>query len=117
MDSVIAEIGRSLLSAIPDIIAWTVGIMLAVKMIKRGGLRDEKLLLIGCCLMLARCILSPVVRELVTSWIRGKGVSYLTVGQTLTYTQIPLIIVSLAGFICLVIAFWMKFRIKKREPV
>jgi ABC-type Fe3+-siderophore transport system permease subunit len=117
MDSVIAEIGSSLLNAVPDIIAWTAGIVLAVIMVRRGGLKPEKLLLTGCCLMLAETILSPVVRELVMDWVRGNDTSYLAVGQTVTYTQIPLIIVSLAGIVCLVWAFWIRFHVKKQGEI
>jgi ABC-type Fe3+-siderophore transport system permease subunit len=117
MDSVIAEIGSSLLNAVPDIIAWTFGIVLAVIMLRRDGLKPEKLLLAGCCLMLAVTVLSPIVRELVMDWVRGNNASYLTVGQTMSYTQIPLAVLSLAGIICLVIAFWIKFRVKKQGEI
>lgn len=116
MDSVIAEIGSSLLkNAIPDIIAWTVGIVLAVIMIRRGGLKAEKLLLTGCCLMLVETVLSPVVRELVMNWVGGNDAPAISYARAALYIQIPMVVISLAGFICLVIAFWIKFRVKKQE--
>jgi hypothetical protein len=117
MDSVIAEIGSSLLNAVPDIIAWTAGIVLAVIMIRRGGLKPEKLLLTGCSLLLLKSILSPVIRELVMNWSRGNNTSALSYAQAALYITIPQLLLSLAGFVCLVIAFWIKFRVKKGETV
>ncbi|MFC1900218.1 hypothetical protein ACFLYN_01355 [Chloroflexota bacterium] len=117
MDTVIAEISISLLNAVPDIIAWTVGIVLAVIMVRRGGMKAEKLLLIGCCLMLAEAILSPVTRELIMNWVRGNNTSAISFAQAASYITIPRVVLSLAGFICLVWAFWIKFRVKKVEAV
>ncbi len=118
MDSVIAEIGSSLLNnAIPDIIVWTFGIVLAAIMLKRGGLKAEKLLLAGCCLMLAETVLNPVIRGLVMGWVEGKGMSYISIGQTISYSTIPLAVISLAGLVCLVWAFWIKFRVKKQGVI
>ena len=107
-----STIGTSIINAVPDIIAWTAGIVLAVIMIRRGGLKPEKLLLTGCSLLLLKSILSPVIRELVMNWSRGDGLSYVLVAW---YNTIPQLLLNLAGFICLVIAFWIKFRVKKQE--
>jgi hypothetical protein len=112
-----STISTSLLNAVPDIIAWTLGIVLAVMMIRRGGLKPEKLLLTGCCLMSAEIVLSPIVRELVMNWIKGNNTSALSYGQAALYITIPQLVLSLAGFICLVVAFWIKFRVKKQETM
>ena len=103
--------GLRLLENIPAIAAWCTGLVLAVLMVKRGGGKAEKLLLAGCCLMLIIELVQPFLVELARQ-LSEERFSAATYGAIIS---IPLSILGLAGFICLIIAFWMRFRRKKQE--
>jgi hypothetical protein len=103
--------GLRLLENIPAIAAWCTGMVLAVIMVRRGGGKTEKLLLAGCCLMLIIELSQPFLIELVRQLSEGRFSA--TMYQAVI--SIPLSILGLAGFVCLIIAFWMRFRRKKQE--
>jgi hypothetical protein len=103
--------GLRLLENIPAIAAWCTGLVLAVIMLKRGGGKAEKLLLAGCCLMLIIELVQPFLVELARQLSEER---YGVVGFAMIIS-VPSSIVSLAGFVCLIIAFWMRFRRKKQE--
>ena len=119
-----SSIGLALLSRSPMLVAWIVGIVLAARMLKRGGGKAERLLLIGCCLMLAESLISPFSTVLMT-WLMAHQTmpSYRTVGFFSLIFRIPLGIINLAGIVCLVYAFWIKFkasstpRLTSKEPI
>ncbi len=107
----IAEI--SILNHIPELVAWLFGIALAVLMVRRGGGRAEKLLLAGCALMFISALVSPLLSELVQSLMFEEGMSNLSRAQMMAlFVSLPRGILTLAGFICLVWAFWVRFRIR-----
>ena len=115
MDSFIAEIGSSLLKNTPELMAWLFGIVLAVVMLRRGGARAEKLLLAGCSLVFLVDLINPLVRELVRRWMSEQDMSYVSAAQTIGLASLPMTVLSLAGLVCLVWAFWMRFRKERRE--
>lgn len=101
----------------PMLVAWIVGVVLAARMRKRGGGKAERLLLIGCCLMLAQQVAGPFP-QVFTLWLISERVATTTVdsiGWASTMMAIPLGVIGLAGFVCLVCAFWMKFRTSLRS--
>ncbi len=98
--------GSSLLGQTPELVAWGIGIFLAVLMLRRGGGKAEKLLLAGCSLMFAVKIISWYL-GIITPWIREQAISAQGMGVIYSLARgLP----SLAGFIYLVIAFWVRFR-------
>ena len=103
--------GLRLLENIPEIAAWGTGIVLAVMMVRRGGGKAEKLLLAGCCLMFIIELGHPFLIELARrlSEDRFGAVTYGAI------ISIPSTILGLAGFVCLIIAFWIRFRRKRQE--
>ena len=107
----------SILRYIPELLAWLIGIVLAVLMVRRGGGKAEKLLLAGCSLMFFTKLASPLLHELV-QWLEAeRGMSNIDIAQTMGLAiNLPFTILSIAGFVCLVIAFWVRFRIRKQEP-
>ncbi len=114
--SIIETIGPSLLKNTPELMAWLLGIVLGVIMVRRGGGKAEKLLLAGCCLMFAVKLASPLLHELVQSLPRD-GMSYAQIASRMSlFAGIPTSILGLAGFICLVWAFWVRFRARRQEP-
>ena len=104
-----------LLSVSPIIVAWIIGIVIAARMMKRGGGKAERLLLIGCCLMLAESLVSPFSTVLMLWLIAERAISAQGYGFTMSIARIPLAIISLAGIVCLVYAFWIKFRSSLRR--
>ena len=111
-----ASVGPALLFKSPILVAWIVGIVLAARMLKKGGGKAERLLLIGCCLLLAESLISPFSTVLML-WLMNHQTmpAARTVGFFSLIFRIPLGILSLAGIVCLVYAFWMKFRSSLRR--
>jgi len=114
MEISVQMIGISMLRYIPEILAWLFGVVLAVLMVRRGESKTEKLLLAGCCLMFLARLITPVLWVLVQSLVSGQDAGYLTSLQALGWTNIPVTILGLAGFVCLVWAFWVRFRVKRQ---
>ncbi len=114
-DIVIVHI--SFLGQIPGLLAWLIGIVLAVIMVRRGGGKAEKLLLAGCSLMFVVKLAAPLLNELV-QWLGAeRGMSNIDIAQTMGLAiNLPFSILSIAGFVCLVLAFWVRFRGEKQVP-
>lgn len=105
-------IGPSLARHIPELLGWLVGFILAVRMLRRGGGKAEKLFLAGCSLLVVLHLASPFLSGLVSSLLRQGWRSPQTPGLIL---QLPVAILSLAGLFCLVYAFWLKFWTRRSE--
>jgi hypothetical protein len=106
----------SILRYVPEMLAWLVGIVLAVLMVRRGGGKAEKLLLAGCSLMFAVKLVTPLLSEVVQS-LSQSGMSYEEIANRMSlFSGIPTSVLALAGLVCLVIAFWARFRAKRQEP-
>lgn len=104
----------SIFRYIPEILSWLIGIILAIIMMRRGGGRAEKLFLAGCSLMFAARLASPLLNEFVQSLPRN-GMSYTEIARRMSlFAGIPTSILALAGLVCLVWAFWVRFAGKER---
>ena len=104
-------VSPSLIRHIPELVAWLIGIVLAVKMVRRGGGKTEKLLLSGCSLMFAAQLVSPFLSGLVSLLLREGWRTPQTVGL---FLSLPMSILRIAGLVCLVYAFWVRFRAMKQ---
>ena len=83
---------------------------MAVLMVRRGGARAEKLFLAGCSLMFTVEVISWCL-GLMIPWLREQGISAQGIGIVYSLAAgLP----SLAGSICLVIAFWVRFRVERQ---
>jgi hypothetical protein len=109
MNTSVQIVDISILRHVPEMLAWLFGIVLAAIMIRRGGAKAEKLLLAGCILMFAVGVISMLLSGLMP-WLREQSLSAQQLGLALSIQSIP----GLAGFVCLVIAFWMRFRAGRR---
>ena len=92
------------------LLAWLVGIVLAVCMLRRGGEKAEKLLLAGCSLMFVAQLLRPFLTGLVLWLVAERGMSRAS-ASGLAFS-LPVSILSMAGIICLVFAFWTRWKSK-----
>jgi hypothetical protein len=100
----------SILRYIPELLAWGFGIALAVLMVRRGGGKTEKLFLAGCSLIFVTRLASPLLSGFVQRLVSEQGMSYIDIAQTVGLAvSLPMGILGLAGFVCLVLAFWMRF--------
>jgi hypothetical protein len=93
--------------------AWIVAIVFALRMVKHGGDKPERLFLIGACLMLTSSVVQSATSGL-TSWLPHKlieaGTDYTTVGLIFSSINYVRAIISFAGIIFLVYAYWRKFK-------
>ncbi len=103
-----------LLGSIPLLLAWLVGIVLAVLMLRRGGEKAEKLLLAGCSLMFVAQIVKPFLMGL-TLWLVGEHGMTRVSALGLAFS-LPNAILSMAGIVCLILAFWFRWRTKAATP-
>ncbi|MFC1957964.1 hypothetical protein ACFLVQ_00145 [Chloroflexota bacterium] len=98
----------SLFASIPGFLAWIVGIVIATLMLKRGGGKAEKLLLTGCSLMFAALLARPFLTALALRLVsEHQGTSFSSVGLVVS---LPLGTLDMAGVICLIFAFWIRWR-------
>ena len=108
-------LGNALVNNIPAYIVWIFGIVMAVIMLRRGGKGGVKLLLAGCILMFVSALVSPFIRTIINAWLVADDIRIAA--RTMSLVNIPVTIVSTAGIICLVIAFWKQFWRKKGASV
>jgi len=106
-------IGSSFLGHIPSLVAWLVGIVFAMRMVRQGGGKAEKLLLAGCSLMFGAQLVSPFLSGLLRWLIHEQGMSR-TLASGLA-VSLPMGVLGLAGIVCLVYAFWRRFWTRKQE--
>ena len=112
MDS---ELTYMILGILPSVIvlaAWIAALVFAIRMVGKGGGSPEKLLLIGVCLMLVSSLISiatPLLVPLMAAGITSPA-DQLSMIQFLGAAGIFNALLSLAGIILVVIAFWKKFK-------
>jgi hypothetical protein len=109
-----------ILGALPAFIyvaAWTVAVVFAVKMTRHNGGRAERFLLIGTSLMLANsivgCAWAVLYPWLIPNLIEA-GTDHQTIVLMSSVIRFVGAFISLGGIICLIYAFWRKFRSSKK---
>jgi drug/metabolite transporter (DMT)-like permease len=117
MTSFVQVVGSSLLMDIPELVAWLFGVVLAVIMVRRGGGGAERLMLAGCCLMFVAALSGSLLSGLVQSLLFEEGMSNISRAEMIAlFVSVPVGVLSLAGFVCLVFAFWKRFKVRGRVP-
>jgi len=107
-------IGR-LLFLVPSLVGWIVAVVLAAIMLKRGGARAERFLVIGASLMLLGSFLD-IPTPALSMWLSvARGMTNVEAASVLSVFGLVRGCIGLAGIICLVYAFWVKF--KRHESV
>jgi len=102
-----------LLSSIPVLVGWIIAVVLAAIMLKRGGARAERFLLIGACLMLLASILA-IPTSAFGMWLHtSREMTNVQAASWLSIFGLIRGLIGLAGIICLVYAFWLKFKTAK----
>jgi len=101
-------IGTTFPAHIPYLAAWLVGIVIAVRMLRRDGGKTEKLLLAGCSLMFVSRLASPFLTGL-SLWLISQG-GMTRVDAADLVVSFPTSILSMAGIVCLILAFWTRWK-------
>lgn len=103
-------VGPAFLGNIPMLLAWLVGIVLAVRMVRRGGGKAEKLLLAGCSIMFVAQIVGPFLSGLALWLVHEHGMTRAS-ASGLAFS-LPITILSMAGIVSLIYAFWTRWKTK-----
>lgn len=106
-------VNPSLMRHAPELLGWLAGMVFAVRMVRRGGGKAEKLFLSGCSLVFLIQLAFPFLTGLVWWLIHERGISRaLASGLAVS---LPAGVLGTAGLVCLVYAFWLRFWIRKQE--
>ena len=93
----------------PALIFWIAVIVLAAIVLGRGGGRAERFLIAGAGIKITGNLLNiPMV--FIIPWLVGRGYSQDYAISAASNCGIFLNVVGMAGIICLVYAFWVKFK-------
>ena len=98
-------------TAAPALVLWIAVIVFAIMMLKRGGGRAERFLVAGAGLKIIGNLLSTL-SIVIIPWLvsAGYGVDYAS--PVVTGYGMFWKVVGMAGIVCLVYAFWVKFRLR-----
>ena len=103
-----------LIGIAPALLFWIAVIVLAIIMLRRGGGRAERFLIAGASIkIIANLLTVPTV--FIVPWLVDGGYSMHSAASIATYCGIFINIISMAGIICLVYAFWIKFKMRNIE--
>ena len=97
-----------LASNAPVLLFWIAVIVIAAAWLKRGGGKAERFIIAGAAIKITGNLLT-IPLSFMHLWLRAAGydLDFIT-GITSAY-GIFLNVISMAGIICLIYAFWVKF--------
>ncbi len=105
-----------LIGVAPGLTFWIVVIVLVAGMLHRGGGRAERFLVAGASIKILSNLLNiPVVA--IVPWLVDRGYSVTDAISWLSGYGIFCNVVGMAGIICLVYAFWVKFKARTLESI
>ncbi len=90
--------------------------VLAAFMLKRGGGKAEKLLLVGCSLMFISQLGRPFLTGLAIWLAANPEITRVQAASTAGLLRLPLAILDMVGIVCLLFAFWFRWRTKSPVP-
>ncbi|MBA7636752.1 hypothetical protein ES703_44380 [subsurface metagenome] len=102
-----------LVSSAPPLVGWIVAVVLAAIMLRRGRGRAERFLLAGASLMLVQSLIAITTTAVSTWLIVDRGMAIVEAASMLSVFGLVRGCIGLAGIICLVYAFWVKFGLGK----
>jgi hypothetical protein len=106
-----SEFLMMLAGSTPALILWIAVIIFAVVMLRRGGGRAERFLIAGASLKIISNLLG-IITPAIMIWLLDAGYSKNYANSIASGYGIFLNIIGMAGIICLVYAFWVKFKTK-----
>jgi hypothetical protein len=97
------------LARTPILAFWIAVIIFGAVMLGRSGGRAERFLITGAIIKIAANVLS-IPSPVISSWLIGEGHEITDISTFNTGYSIVLGIISMAGIVCLIYAFWIKFK-------
>ena len=98
-----------LMGSAPALILWIAVVIFATIMLRRGGGRAERFLISGAGLKIISNLLI-LASFAILHWLINKGYSMDYANSVVSGYGIFCKVVGMAGIICLVYAFWVRFR-------
>ena len=98
----------------PALVLWIAVIVFAAVMLRRGGGRAERFLLAGGIIKLAGILLS-IPSLFIMPWLIGMGYGMAYTSSVISGWDMFLKVIGMAGIVCLVYAFWVKFKDRNIE--
>ena len=97
------------ISAIPALVFWIAVVVFVTVRLRPGGGRAERFLIIGAVLeIISSLVRIPTIA--IIPWLIGKGYSMDYAFSLLSGYGIFSNVVGMAGVICFIYAFWVKFK-------
>jgi hypothetical protein len=112
----ITEFLIMLASVSPALVLWIAVIIFAAVMLRRGGGRAERFLITGAGIKIIANLLR-IPAAFITLWLVDGGHSMDYANSVSNYCGIFLDIIGMAGILCLIYAFWVKFKTGNLEGV
>lgn len=110
----LAEFSMILIGYAPTLAFWIAVIVFAAIWLRRGGGRAERFLIAGASLKIIGNLLGiPTV--FIIPWLVDKGYSPADAISASSGWGIFLNLIGMAGIICLIYAFWVKFKMRNIE--
>ena len=104
---------NGLINAAPGLAVWIVALILSSVLVKKGGDKPERLLILGSSLMLLSSFLS-IFQPPIANYLGRSDMSNVSAAGFVSGINIFLGLISLAGIICLFYAIWKKFTGRER---
>ncbi|MCX6006881.1 MAG: hypothetical protein NTZ34_06430, partial [Chloroflexi bacterium] len=104
-----------LIASAPSLIGWTIAVILASIMLRRGAVKSERFLLAGASLMLLESLLSIAASVFYLRLVTSSSGSVDTAASMLSIFGLIRGFIKLAGIICIVYAFWVKFKERTKQ--
>jgi hypothetical protein len=101
-----------LVGKVPALVFWLAAIIFGTVMLRRGGGRAERFFIAGAGIKILGTLLS-VPWVVISLWLHYEGYTTTYINSISTGVNTFLSAVSLAGILCLLYAFWVKFKTNK----
>lgn len=105
-----------LINAAPGLAIWIVALIMSSILMKKGGSKPERLLILGSSLMLVSSILS-IFQPYIANYLGRSDMSNVSAAGFVSGINLFLGLISLAGIICLFYAIWRKFNSNLKQEV
>ncbi|MFC2004215.1 hypothetical protein ACFLUK_01550 [Chloroflexota bacterium] len=103
-----------LLGSAPALVFWIAVVVFAAVMVRRGGGQAERFLIAGAGLkIISNLLILPSFA--IRNWLMQEGYSMDSANSVVSGYGIFCNIIGMAGIICLVYAFWVKFKARNFE--
>ena len=106
----------SLMGVGPALALWIAVVIFATIVLRRGGGRAERFLVAGASLKIISNLLS-IPSFAILHWFISRGYSIDYANSVVTGYGIFCKVIGMAGIICLVYAFWVKFKTRNSEGI